>query len=25
MKHHISYFYDALLKYYPLHHVWCET
>jgi len=25
MKHHISYFYDALLEYYPLHHVWCET
>jgi len=25
MKHHISYFYNALLEYYPLHQVWCET
>jgi len=25
MKHHISYFYDALLEYYPLHQAWCET
>jgi len=24
MKHHISYFYNALLDYYPLHEVWCE-
>jgi len=25
MKHDISYFYNALLEYYPLHQVWCET
>ena len=25
MKHHISYFYNALLEYYPLHKAWCET
>jgi len=25
MKHHISYFYNALLEYYPLHQAWCET
>jgi len=25
MKHHISYFYNALLEYYPLHQVLCET
>jgi len=25
MKHNISYFYDALLEYYPLHQAWCET
>jgi len=25
MKHHISHFYNALLEYYPLHQVWCET
>jgi len=25
MKHHISYFYNALLEYYPLHLAWCET
>ena len=24
-KHHISYFYNALLEYYPLHQAWCET
>jgi len=24
-KHHISYRYDALLEYYPLHQAWCET
>jgi len=25
MKHHISYFYNALLEYYPVHQAWCET
>ena len=25
MKPHISYFYTALLEYYPLHQAWCET
>jgi len=25
VKHHISYFYNALLEYYPLHQAWCET
>jgi len=25
MKHHISYFYNAVLEYYPLHQVWRET
>jgi len=25
MKYHISYFYSALLEYYPLHQAWCET
>ena len=25
MKHLISYFYNALLEYYPLHQAWCET
>jgi len=25
MKHIISYFYNALLEYYPLHQAWCET
>jgi len=25
MKHHISYFCNALLEYYPLHKLWCET
>jgi len=25
MKHHISYFCNALLEYYPLHWAWCET
>jgi len=25
MKHHISYFYTALLEYYPLPQAWCET
>jgi len=25
MKHHSSYFYNALLEYYPLHQAWCET
>jgi len=25
MKHHISYFYNALLEYYPLHQVRCKT
>jgi len=25
LKHHISYFYNALLEYYPLHQVWWET
>jgi len=25
MKHHISYFYNALLEYYPLYQAWCET
>jgi len=25
MKHHISYFYNALLEYYPLCQAWCET
>jgi len=25
MKHHISYFYNALLEYYPLHQACCET
>jgi len=25
MKHHISYFYNALLEYYQLHQAWCET
>jgi len=24
MKYHISYFYNALLEYYPLHQAWCE-
>jgi len=24
MKHHISYFYNALLEYYPLHQARCE-
>jgi len=24
MKHHISYFYNALLEYYSLHQAWCE-
>jgi len=23
MKHHISYFYNSHLEYYPLHEVWC--
>jgi len=25
MERQISYFYNALLKYYPLHQAWCET
>jgi len=25
MKHHISYLYNALLEYYPLHQAWYET
>jgi len=25
MKHHISYFYNALLECYRLHQAWCET
>jgi len=25
MKHDITYFYNALLEYYPLHQAWCET
>ena len=25
MKHHFSYFYNALLEYYPLHQTGCET
>jgi len=25
MKHHISYFYNAVLEYYQLHQAWCET
>jgi len=25
MKHHISYFYNALLEYHPQHQAWCET
>jgi len=25
MTHLISYFYNAVLEYYPLHQVWCET
>jgi len=25
MKHHISYFYNALLEYYSLRQAWCET
>jgi len=25
MKHHISYIYNALLEYYPLHQAWWET
>jgi len=25
MKHHISYFYNALLEYYALRQRWCET
>jgi len=25
MKHRNSYFYNALLEYYPLHQAWCET
>jgi len=25
MKNHISYFYNALLNYYPLHQAWCEA
>jgi len=25
MKHHISYFYSALLEYSPLHQAWCLT
>jgi len=25
MKHHISYFCNALLEYYPLNQAWCET
>jgi len=25
MKHHISYFYNALLEYDALHQAWCET
>jgi len=24
VEHHISYFYKALLEYYPLHQAWCE-
>jgi len=25
MKHHISYFYNTILEYCPLHQAWCET
>jgi len=25
MKRHISYFYNALLEYYPVHQAWCKT
>jgi len=25
LKHHISYFYNALLEYYSLRQAWCET
>jgi len=25
MKHHISYFYNALLEQHMLHQTWCET